>query len=88
MNLFLLALSDLTRLAEMKIKRAKKVSKTLEFFRNNFGFRAPYQVLLVSWTPGHLDPWSPGHLVSWTPGLLDTWSLGHLVSWSPGHLVT
>jgi len=30
----------------MKIKRAKKVSKTLEFFRNNFGFRAPYQVLL------------------------------------------
>ena len=54
MNLFLLALSDLTRLAEMKIKRAKKVSKTLEFFRNNFGFRAPYQVLLVSWTPGHL----------------------------------
>merc|ERR1719211_72266 len=30
----------------MKIKRAKKVSKILEFFRNNFGFRPPYLVLI------------------------------------------
>lgn len=33
-------------ISEMKIKRAKKVSKILEFFRNNFGFRAPYLVLI------------------------------------------
>ena len=33
-------------ISEMKIKRAKKVSRILEFFRNNFGFRAPYLVLI------------------------------------------
>jgi len=30
----------------MKIKRAKKVTRILEFFKMNFGFRSPYLVLL------------------------------------------
>lgn len=30
----------------MKIKRQKKVTKILNFFKNNFGLRPPYLVLL------------------------------------------
>lgn len=30
----------------MKIKRYKKAQRTLTFFKNNFGFRPPYQILL------------------------------------------
>ncbi|XP_053200568.1 rRNA-processing protein UTP23 homolog [Panonychus citri] len=30
----------------MKVKRYKRVSKYLQFYRTNFGFRAPYQVLI------------------------------------------
>lgn len=30
----------------MKIKRYKKVSKNLNFYVNNFGFRQPYQILI------------------------------------------
>ncbi len=30
----------------MKIKRYKRVNKYLQFFRTNYGFHAPYQVLI------------------------------------------
>lgn len=30
----------------MKINRQKKVQRILTFYRNNFGFRPPYQVLI------------------------------------------
>lgn len=30
----------------MKIARYKKAQKTLSFYRNNFGFREPYQILV------------------------------------------
>ena len=30
----------------MKIKRAKKVSKILNYYKQNFGFRSPYLILL------------------------------------------
>lgn len=30
----------------MKVKRYKKAQKYLSFYRNNFGFRAPYHVLV------------------------------------------
>lgn len=30
----------------MKIARYKKAQKTLSFYRNNFGFRTPYQILI------------------------------------------
>lgn len=30
----------------MKIARYKKASKTLNFYKNNFGFRTPYQILI------------------------------------------
>lgn len=30
----------------MKIARYKKASKTLSFYKNNFGFRTPYQILI------------------------------------------
>lgn len=30
----------------MKIARYKKAQKTLSFYRNNFGFREPYQILI------------------------------------------
>lgn len=31
---------------KMKIARYKKAQKTLSFYRNNFGFREPYQILI------------------------------------------
>lgn len=30
----------------MKIARYKRAQKTLSFYRNNFGFREPYQILI------------------------------------------
>lgn len=30
----------------MKIARYKKAQKTLSFYKNNFGFREPYQILI------------------------------------------
>lgn len=30
----------------MKIARYKKAQKTLSFYKNNFGFREPYQILV------------------------------------------
>lgn len=30
----------------MKIQRYKKAQKTINFYKNNFGFRDPYQILI------------------------------------------
>lgn len=30
----------------MKINRYKKANKTINFYKNNFGFRTPFQVLI------------------------------------------
>lgn len=38
--------SKQTHEVKMKIKRAKKVNKILNFYANNFGFRKPYQILV------------------------------------------
>lgn len=30
----------------MKIQRAKKLQKTINFYKNNFGYREPFQILI------------------------------------------
>ena len=47
MIMWLFRFSDeITSRERMKIKRAKKVSKILSYFKQNFGFHSPYLILI------------------------------------------